>query len=42
MKVFGETDTLCRIYKLSEPYFFLPLVDVPAWTPSIPLVHCQE
>lgn len=32
---------LCIMYKLSEPYFFLPFLDVPACVPSIPLGNCQ-
>lgn len=34
--VFGETDALCIMCKLSEPYFSLPLLDFHACVPGIP------
>lgn len=41
MKVFGKTNALCIMHKLNELYFFLPLLNVPAHVPSVPLVNCQ-
>lgn len=41
MKVFGKTDALYIMHKLNELYFFLPLLNVPAHVPSVPLVNCQ-